>query len=70
MRMAAPPDMPAKIDDTALIEQSLHRPDLFAVLTLTSRSLAIEVTGCSGLGRFKKRVSRPKEALFTQVGGP
>jgi RNA polymerase sigma-70 factor (ECF subfamily) len=32
MRMAAPPDMPAKIDDAALIEQLLHRPDLFAVL--------------------------------------
>lgn len=32
MRMAAPPDVPVRLDDAALIEQSWHRPDVFAVL--------------------------------------
>ncbi|MGV9778160.1 RNA polymerase sigma factor [Streptosporangium sp. NPDC003464] len=30
--MAAPPDVPVRLDDAALIEQSWHRPDVFAVL--------------------------------------
>lgn len=32
MLMAAPPDVPTMTDDTTLIAQSLHRPELFAVL--------------------------------------
>lgn len=30
MRMTAPPDSPGRLDDTALIEQSRHRPESFA----------------------------------------
>ncbi|MFF5204866.1 RNA polymerase sigma factor [Streptosporangium sp. NPDC000396] len=30
--MAAPPDVSARLDDATLIEQSWHRPDVFAVL--------------------------------------